>query len=85
MKCWAIPKVDNKAGKKVRGIMASHQLTILALSSSFAICRLDGNSLIPAWATADRFLSITRTADELLVVYPEKAVPQGVRCEPGSH
>ena len=29
------------------------------------------------------FFSVTRTADELSVVCPQEAVPEGVRCEPG--
>jgi hypothetical protein len=37
----------------------------------------------PEWATGGRFVSVTRTADEVSVVCEPGAVPAGVRCEPG--
>jgi hypothetical protein len=61
----------------------SRQLPLLLLDGTFAICRLDGNTPIPAWAIAGHFFSITRTADELSVVGCQDAVPEGVVCERG--
>ncbi len=59
--------------------MAAHQLTILL--DTFAICRLDFNAAIPAWATACSFCSITRTAEELSIVCLQSLVPDGIKCE----
>jgi aminoglycoside 6'-N-acetyltransferase I len=59
------------------------QLPLLLLNGTFAVCRLNSNAPIPAWATADHFFSITRTADELSVVGRQDAVPEGVVAERG--
>jgi hypothetical protein len=48
---------------------------------TFAISRLASDAPIPAWATTGVFFSITRTADELSVICPQEAVPEGVTCE----
>jgi uncharacterized protein len=56
-----------------------HQLTILP--DTFAICRLDSDAIIQAWATAGNFSSISHTAEELSIVCLQTLVPDGVRCE----
>jgi hypothetical protein len=48
-----------------------------------AVCRLDANAEVPAWATVGDFYSLTRTSDELSVVCFASNVPDGVRCEKG--
>src|SRR6185437_13216770 len=65
---------DDRAGK-VR------MCELLVVDGMFAVCRLGGDTSLPAWATAGRFFSITRTADELSVVCPQEAVPEGIVCE----
>jgi aminoglycoside 6'-N-acetyltransferase I len=67
----------------VEGMAALRSLTLLLLNNRFAICRLGADDLVPAWALAVRFFSITRTDDELSVICPVEAVPEGVRCERG--
>jgi hypothetical protein len=64
-----------------QGIMA--QLTLIVVDGIFAVARLEPDAPIPPWATADAFFSITRSADELSVVCPQEAVPEGVKCERG--
>lgn len=59
----------------------SQQLKIIVHQEIFAICRLEANAAVPAWAGGARFLSITRTADELSVVCEERMVPDEVRAE----
>jgi len=59
-----------------------HRLTLDPLDGTFAICRLESGSPVPAWA-AGAFVSVTRTAEELSVVCAEAGVPEGVRCERG--
>ena len=46
-------------------------LPLILLNDRLAVCRLDPNDAIPAWATGHEFFSITRTADELSVVCSE--------------
>jgi len=53
------------------------------VDGTFAICRLAAEATIPPWASAGKFVSITRTADELSIVCCQDAVPQGVQYEPG--
>jgi uncharacterized protein len=57
-------------------------LTLSVLPEILAICRLDRDTAIPAWATGD-FVSITRTNDELSIVCDERAVPSGVKADRG--
>src|SRR5262249_18786842 len=61
--------------------MTLHQLTLMVLDDSFAVCRLGGDASIPSWASASAFSSITRTTDELSIVCRQDAVPDGILCE----
>ena len=58
-------------------------LRLSVLEERLAVCRLDPQAEIPAWATNAPFFSLTRTADELSVVCPERSVPAGVAHEGG--
>jgi hypothetical protein len=58
-------------------------LNLTILDDRLAVCRLDPQAAIPAWATGKPFCSITRTGDELSIVCPERCVPAGVACEQG--
>lgn len=48
-----------------------------------AVCRLAAGEPIPAWAVLGSFFSITRTADELSIVCPERLAPVDVQAERG--
>jgi hypothetical protein len=63
--------------------MIQRPLTLLVLDDNLAVCRLGPKTGVPTWASAGQFCSITRTADELSVVCPQSAVPEGVQCEGG--
>jgi len=58
-------------------------LTLTILDERLAVCRLDPQAEVPAWAICEPFCSITRTADELSVVCSESCVPTQVLCERG--
>jgi hypothetical protein len=66
-----------------QGAVRHVRLTLLVLGDTFAVCRLGAAAPVPAWSAAGDFLSITRTAEELSVVCPERAVPEGAQCERG--
>ena len=59
----------------------NHQLTLLVYPEAYAICRLGPDEVLPAWATRARFLSITRTENELSVVCEQQTVPSHVHAE----
>jgi hypothetical protein len=56
---------------------------LMFIPGRYAVCRLDGGSEVPIWATRDGFFSVTRTEDELSVVCEEGNVPDGVLCAGG--
>jgi APA family basic amino acid/polyamine antiporter len=56
---------------------------LVGVEGVFAVCRLPAASAMPAWLPHTGLVSVTRTADELAVVCPEAAVPDGVQCERG--
>lgn len=58
-------------------------LNLSLLSDQLAVCRLDAQAEIPAWATREPFFAITRTADELSIVCRAQNVPAGVQQEAG--
>lgn len=56
------------------------------LPEGFAVCRLDAQEPVPAWAQRGApasLCSLTRTPDELSILCPQAWVPAGVRCETG--
>lgn len=61
----------------------SVSLTLSVLPGRFAVCRLDPQAPIPAWAERGEFFSITSTADELSIVCAEEHAPAGATCERG--
>jgi ubiquinone/menaquinone biosynthesis C-methylase UbiE len=60
---------------------ATPRLRLLTVAGSFAVCKLPPGAPLPPWATAGNFFSVARTGDELSVVCPQEAVPDGVVCE----
>jgi hypothetical protein len=67
-------------------------LPLALLPGTLAVCRLDADAPVPAWALASRPISaIMRTPDELSLVVAESALPggddeprpPGLKVEPG--
>jgi hypothetical protein len=63
--------------------MSHANLTLSLQANSLSICRLAPEADIPSWALAGNFFSVTRTKEELSLVCPQEAVPEGTRCEKG--
>lgn len=63
--------------------MESEDKTLLLnlFSDLFGICKLSHNSPMPDWIGDNVFHSITRTADELSIVCPQKNIPENIVCE----
>ncbi len=59
-------------------------LTLRLLPEEYAVCRMDANAPIPAWAMLPHthFASTTRTADELSVVVPMRNIPVSADEDP---
>jgi hypothetical protein len=70
-----------RAGESFIAVPIKHQLTLTLLLDTFAICKLDTDAVLPSWATASGFFSITRTADELSIVCLQSVVPDDIKCE----
>jgi uncharacterized protein len=58
-----------------------HTLSLLA--DRLAVCRLDAQAEIPAWASRRPFFAITRTSDELSIVCTAADVPAAVQQDAG--
>ncbi|OLS14146.1 MAG: amino acid-binding ACT domain-containing protein [Promethearchaeota archaeon CR_4] len=52
-------------------IMPEKSLSLSVLPGRFVISKLDPNSDIPNWCTSGAFFSITKTDNELSIVYPQ--------------
>jgi hypothetical protein len=61
--------------------MKKTKLTLSILPEKLGICHLAANSPIPPWATSGEFFSITRTDQELSIIYPQEKIPGGVLVE----
>jgi len=61
--------------------MEDKKLTLYILPEKFGICHLAANSPVPPWGTSGEFFSITRTDQELSIVYPQEKIPGGVLME----
>ncbi len=59
----------------------SHQLTIVIYEKMYAVCRLEPQAAVPAWAEGPEFVSVTRTAAELSIVCQQDKLPGDVRAE----
>jgi hypothetical protein len=73
--------IPGSVEKKAKNAVTSRALDLLAVSGTFAVCRLGQGETLPAWAVAGDFFAVSRTADELSVVCRQDAVPDGVRGE----
>ncbi len=60
---------------------AAGRLEMSLLEEKYGIARLAPDAEIPEWAMRGKFVSITRSADELSVVTAEKNIPEGVRAQ----
>ena len=61
--------------------MTSKKLTFSILPEKLGICHFEKNTPLPDWATSGEFFSITRTNQELSIVYPQEKIPAGVLTE----
>ena len=58
------------------------RLPLIVLNPALAICRLEAQADLPAWATQrSPFLTLSRTETELSIVTLQAKVPAGVQCE----
>jgi len=59
----------------------NHQLTITVHPELYAICRLEPDAEVPAWAVGKNFFTLSRTKTELSLVCEEKEVPLETHAE----
>ncbi len=64
--------------------MNDSRLVLSRLPERLAVCRLSKDEKVPGWALGEsRFVSITRTAEELSIVCDESVVPFGIMASTG--
>ncbi|MFL5495739.1 MAG: ACT domain-containing protein [Gemmatimonadales bacterium] len=52
------------------------------LTDTLAVCRLPADASVPLWATGpSRFLTLSRTSEELSITAVQASVPPELRCE----
>ena len=73
-----VVRCDGYAEKRI----AMTAFTLEVSPGTFAVCRLEADAQMPAWATGD-VIAITRTPDELSIVCSQDNVPESTRHEPG--
>lgn len=59
------------------------QILLTLLQNQLAVCRMESDAPVPAWALTGSIWSITRTHDELSLVCGQERVPAGIQSEPG--
>jgi len=59
------------------------QILLTLLQNQLAVCRMEPDAPIPAWALTGSIWSITRTHDELSLVCGQERIPAGIQSEPG--
>ena len=63
-------------------LSARPRLPLELLPDTLAICRLEPGAPIPSWAAQpSRFLTLSRTAEELSITTLQSTVPAGGTCE----
>lgn len=63
--------------------MADKKFVLSVVPEILGICHFDEKSPIPEWALSGGFFSVTKTPQELSVVYPQDEIPAGVLFERG--
>jgi hypothetical protein len=57
-------------------------LPLEVLAETLAVCRLPADAPLPLWAAGpSRFLTVSRTSEELSITAVQASVPPEVRCE----
>lgn len=57
-------------------------IVLKLLEGIFGVCKLGAKDEIPTWVNGDKFISITRTEEEMSIVCEENNIPQNVVYEP---
>ncbi|MDI6603480.1 MAG: ACT domain-containing protein [Patescibacteria group bacterium] len=61
--------------------MKPQKLILSILPQKLGICHFAANSPIPDWGIRGEFFSITKTDQELSIVYPQEKIPAGILFE----
>lgn len=61
--------------------MELKRLKLSILPGKYGICHFDKGDSIPEWAKDTEFCSITRTPNELSIIYPQEKIPGGILVE----
>src|SRR5438093_7566235 len=63
------------------GPLQRPHLPLEVLAETLAVCRLQADALVPPWASGpSRFLTISRTSEELSITSVQASLPPEARC-----
>ena len=64
------------------GSVQRPHLRLEVLADTLAVCRLPADAPVPPWASGpSRFLTVSRTSEELSITAVQASVPPELRCE----
>lgn len=61
--------------------MKNKKIKLFLLPQKFAICHFERKTPLPDWVLKGEWFSITKTDQELSIVFPQEKIPAGVLCE----
>src|SRR6266702_3969181 len=59
------------------------KIKLRQLSGSYAVCKMDAKSSIPAWAEGEGFVTISRSEEELSIVCRAERIPMEIQAARG--
>jgi hypothetical protein len=61
--------------------MEENKVVLNLIEGTFGVCKLREIDEVPEWAKNDKFVSVTRTNEELSIVCSEEDIPQDITAE----
>jgi hypothetical protein len=79
---WLVASLGPLVDAQAHAGAGRPKLPLELLPDTLAVCRLDVDADVPAWALVPaRFTTISRTAQELSITTTQSTVPPGLQCE----
>lgn len=61
--------------------MEENKVVLNLIEGTFGVCKLRETDEIPEWVKNDKFVSVTRTKEELSIVCSEEDISQDITAE----
>lgn len=63
--------------------MEEVKMKLSTLKEEYGVCRLQPDAVLPEWAMAGAFYTVSKTYEELSIVCESSLIPNGIRAEMG--